>query len=157
MKNLLFTAIILIASFVNVSAQKAEPALSKVFDAYIELKNALVKDNAELATKKADGFIKSVSAVDYKLLSEGNINILKKQASEISESKSIDKQRKSFKHLSENMQTIAEKFAVSQSKIFVQHCPMAKASWLSKSEVIENPYYGSQMLNCGEVSKTIGK
>jgi hypothetical protein len=29
------------------------------------------------------------------------------------------------------------------------------ADWLSKEKEIKNPYYGSQMLNCGSVEETI--
>ena len=43
--------------------------------------------------------------------------------------------------------------------IYVQHCPMADnnkgADWLSAEKEIKNPYFGSSMLTCGEVTKEI--
>ncbi|RYG53246.1 MAG: DUF3347 domain-containing protein [Chitinophagaceae bacterium] len=38
--------------------------------------------------------------------------------------------------------------------VYLQYCPMAKASWLSNENEIRNPYYGTAMLTCGEVKKT---
>ncbi|MEW5984133.1 MAG: metal transporter [Acidobacteriota bacterium] len=33
------------------------------------------------------------------------------------------------------------------------YCPMVKKHWLQKGNEIANPYYGSQMLRCGEFKK----
>jgi Cu(I)/Ag(I) efflux system membrane fusion protein len=43
--------------------------------------------------------------------------------------------------------------------IYVQHCPMADnnkgADWLSTEKEIRNPYFGSSMLTCGEVTSEL--
>jgi RND family efflux transporter MFP subunit len=39
-------------------------------------------------------------------------------------------------------------------KLFIFHCAMSKGSWLQNSETITNPYYGFQMLRCGELKGT---
>jgi RND family efflux transporter MFP subunit len=39
-----------------------------------------------------------------------------------------------------------------EMKLFVVHCPMAEADWLSEAAEVVNPYYGSEMLNCGTVT-----
>lgn len=157
MKTSFLTGLFLILSITTISAQKAETSLANLFNSYITIKNALTQDNSDLASKSADNFIKNISVVDYKVLSEGNINILKKQASEIADSRSIVKQRSAFKNLSENITVIAEQFPISDSSIYVQYCPMAEASWLSENKEIKNPYYGASMLNCGSVKRTITK
>jgi hypothetical protein len=33
------------------------------------------------------------------------------------------------------------------------YCPMANKPWLQKGEKIQNPYYGTEMLECGEWKK----
>ncbi|RYF87461.1 MAG: DUF3347 domain-containing protein, partial [Chitinophagaceae bacterium] len=43
---------------------------------------------------------------------------------------------------------------LSSQPIYLQYCPMKKASWLSSEKQIRNPYYGSSMLTCGEVTET---
>jgi hypothetical protein len=35
------------------------------------------------------------------------------------------------------------------------YCPMKKSNWLSNEKTVKNPYYGSAMLTCGEVTGTI--
>jgi hypothetical protein len=39
-----------------------------------------------------------------------------------------------------------------RESVYYQYCPMKKMYWLSKEETIKNPYYGSKMLTCGNVS-----
>ncbi|RZJ80949.1 MAG: DUF3347 domain-containing protein [Flavobacterium sp.] len=34
---------------------------------------------------------------------------------------------------------------------------MAKKSWLNEVEAVQNPFYGSMMYDCGEVTETIAK
>ncbi len=33
----------------------------------------------------------------------------------------------------------------------VGYCPMVRKSWIQKDGTVNNPYYGSQMLTCGEL------
>jgi len=33
------------------------------------------------------------------------------------------------------------------------YCDMAKASWLQMDRKIRNPYYGKEMLECGEIRR----
>jgi hypothetical protein len=37
------------------------------------------------------------------------------------------------------------------AKLFVFHCSMAPGSWLQTTDTAANPYYGAEMLRCGEV------
>ncbi|RYF85874.1 MAG: DUF3347 domain-containing protein, partial [Chitinophagaceae bacterium] len=46
-------------------------------------------------------------------------------------------------------------FKLSDKPVYVQYCPMKKATWLSSEKQIRNPYYGSSMLTCGEVTETL--
>ena len=110
MKRLIFTAIFSIFSILNLSAQKSDVSIYKLYQNYIIIKDALVTDNSDGASKAANEFIKSASIVDYKVLSEGNLDVLRKDASTIAESRSIETQRDSFVKLSANMIVIAEDF-----------------------------------------------
>ncbi len=48
---------------------------------------------------------------------------------------------------------------ILKQDLFVMHCPMANnnasADWLQSSEALQNPYFGSMMLTCGEVQQAI--
>jgi predicted SnoaL-like aldol condensation-catalyzing enzyme len=67
-------------------------------------------------------------------------------------------QRDAFSNLSTNMVAFI-KVTKASTPVYLQHCPMANdgkgADWLSKENVVKNPYYGSMMLGCGKVTETI--
>lgn len=155
MKKLIFNTLFTVLSVFTISAQTNDASVAKLYQNYLNIKNALVADNSDGASKAANQFIKSASMIDLKVLSEGNLNVLRKDASQIADSRSIDSQRESFDYLSQNMINISQKFKLSNKSIFVQYCPMAKASWLSSEKVIKNPFYGSSMLSCGSVKSEI--
>ncbi len=155
MKKLIFTTLLSVFSILTLSAQKSDASVSKLYQNYLGIKTALATDNSDAASKAADTFIKSVTMVDYKMVSEGNLDVLRKAATKIAESRSIETQRESFNGLSDNMIVLAQNFKVAEQSVFVQFCPMADASWLSAEKEIRNPYYGSSMLKCGSVKKEL--
>ncbi len=122
---------------------------------YYEVKNALVAGDAPNASLSAGQFVKAANATDYKLISEGNISALVKDASKISGTKDLAKQRQYFENFSANMIAVAKAVKLSGQPVYQAYCPMKKASWLSQEKAIKNPYYGSSMLTCGEVTATI--
>lgn len=142
------------------SMQNALP-LQSVFDTYFALKNALVNSNAEMASLKATELVKAIKAVEMSKLSDKEhgvwmdvIKDLTKNAEAISDTKDIEKQRKSFAHLSVNMYELA-KVSKHEAPIYYQYCPMKDENWLSKNKQIKNPYYGSQMMSCGSTKETL--
>lgn len=156
MKKYVVTAVFSLFSMIFVSAQsKSNPQVSKLYQNYIAIKTALASDDADKTSKAASEFIKTASTIDYKVVSEGNLTILKKDATAISEARSINTQRETFLNLSDNMIALTKQFKLSEKPIFVQYCPMADGSWLSDEKQIVNPYYGSKMLSCGSVKTEI--
>lgn len=156
MKKYILTFALSLFAIISISAQKTNNAnISKLYNQYIAIKNALAADNADQTSKAALDFIKIAGTVDAKLLSEGNINTLRKDATAISEARTIQKQREYFYNLSDNMIAVAKKFKLSDKSVYVQYCPMAEGNWLSNENKIVNPYYGSKMLSCGSVKSEI--
>lgn len=136
-----------------------------IFDDYISLKNVLIKSDGKQAGALANSLLKSFQSIDMNGLNSNVHSIFMKQsaiikssATAIANSKDIAKQRNSFMQLSEAMIALM-KTDKNEGAIYVQHCPMYNdgkgANWLSKEKEIKNPYYGSQMLNCGSVQETI--
>jgi len=131
--------------------------LSQLLTQYYNIKDALVAGNGYLASIKAEEFIKTANSIDYKVISEGNINALLKDATPISETKDIQVQREHFSNLSNNMASLAKSVKLTTEPIYQAYCPMKKANWLSNDKAIKNPYYGSAMLTCGKVVETINQ
>ena len=159
MKKIFFVAVSFLATvFVqNTFAQDSteQRQLSQLLTQYYQLKDALVAGNGTNASTRAQEFIKTANGIDYKLISEGNINALLKDATPISETKDINKQREHFANLSNNMATLAKAVKLTADPIYKQYCPMKKTNWLSNEKAIKNPYYGNAMLTCGNVAETI--
>lgn len=156
MKKYIITAALSLFSIISLSAQsKKDAQVTKLYQNYIAIKSALASDDADTTSKAATEFIKTASAIDYKVVSEGNLNILRKDASAISEARTVAAQRETFFNLSDNMIALTKEFKLSEKPVYVQYCPMADGSWLSDEKQIANPYYGKSMLSCGSVKSEI--
>ena len=138
--------------------------MQTVYDAYFDLKDALIKSDATIAATKAATLLKAINAIKMETLGDNHVaymNVekdLKLHAEHISESKDIAHQRDHFSSLSTAMYQLL-KIAKANTTIYYDHCPMYNdgkgANWLSKDAAIKNPYYGSVMLSCGKVQETI--
>ncbi|PZX51577.1 uncharacterized protein DUF3347 [Algoriphagus ratkowskyi] len=143
-------------------AEMKEPnALDAVFKTYFAINDALVKTNSATASAMASELLNVIKALEIESIKAEEQTALTKvlpsivaDAKGISETKDIVKQREKFKGLSKNMHEIIA-FYSSNETLYYQYCPMQDANWLSKDKTIKNPYYGSQMLNCGSTVETI--
>ena len=73
----------------------------------------------------------------------------------ISETTAVDHQREHFASLSKNTYAVLKAFSANSQALYLQYCPMKKASWISDKPAIENPYYGKGMPDCGSVKETL--
>ena len=140
--------------------------LEVVFNDYIKLKDALVKDDSNKVMSESKKLLDNLSKVDMKLLKDNEAHDhwmslekeIKASATSISITSDIKEQRNHFKHLSSHLINTVQLFGVNE-KVFVEFCPMADnnngAYWLSKEEKVINPYFGDAMLTCGEVKQVI--
>ncbi|MEO6914277.1 MAG: DUF3347 domain-containing protein [Chitinophagaceae bacterium] len=153
-KLLLLTAILAVSFSQNIFAQDTTKA-NALLSHYYALKDALVTGSSDQAASHAQALQKAVGAIDAKAVSENDIKALVKDAGKISETSDLKKQREYFAGLSTNMATLAKTMKLSDQPIYIAYCPMKKASWLTSEKAIKNPYYGSSMLTCGEITQTI--
>lgn len=158
MKKILFIVALLAIAFVQRSYAQETPQqtlFSQLLSHYYNIKDALVAGNATVASMQAEDFVKTVNGIDHKLISEGNIHTLLKDAGAISETKDIRQQRSYFSNLSDNMYLVAKAVKLTADPVYYNYCPMKKSYWLSNNKAIKNPYYGSRMLTCGKITETI--
>lgn len=142
-------------SFSHKSFAQDTSKASQLLSNYYALKDALVAGNSNQAVSHAESFLKTAQGIDSKAGGKGNINTLVKDAGKISGTKDLKKQREYFANFSTNMATFAKAVKLSDQPVYQAYCPMKKASWLTSEKVIKNPYYGSSMLTCGEITSTI--
>ncbi len=140
--------------------------LKMVFNSYINLKDALVKEDSKSASASATTLLNNLSKVNMKLLSDKKAHNhwmllerdIKSSATSILDSLDIIAQRAHFKHLSSHLINTVQLFGINE-KVYIEFCPMADrnkgAYWLSKEKKVINPYFGSAMLTCGEVKQVV--
>lgn len=129
-----------------------EPAVQAIYTDYIVLKNALVDTKYEEAKAAA----KVLSAKLAVFQGCENTALI---ADKIKDAKNIEEQRKEFTFLSSDVIAMFRHADLVSGTIYVQHCPMANhgdgGDWLSSDKKIQNPYYGSEMMDCGAVIEEI--
>jgi hypothetical protein len=110
-----------------------------VLAAYEPVRAALAGDDLKQAKASALELSKKAGAA--------KMDVIAKASDELAKSDSIEKAREQFKTISNE----AVKIAKDKKGYFILTCSMAKGDWVQTSTKVENPYYGKQMLACGEV------
>ncbi len=146
---------------INKEAKDFDP----VFNAYIDLKDALVQSNAKKAGASASQLSTTIQKVDMNSLEEAEHTTwmkvkgsLDKIANQIVQEDQLENQRAHFMNLSNQMYDLG-KVANTEIELYWVFCPMANdnqgAYWLSRENAVKNPYYGNKMMSCGEVKEKI--
>ena len=143
-------------------SETIQNALRKSLDPYLKMKDAFVDSDAKsVATyaKAALSEIQSIPESELGKMEASHTAQIKKMLIAIAENDVIENQRDHFIILNQNMVPMVKNMDGLDSKMFVQRCPMANdnkgAFWISADQQIRNPYYGEQMLSCGEVEETL--
>ncbi len=148
--------------------QKFREQITGFARSYFEVKNALVNDDPETASKTASKMNEALARTDMTLLdgpAHDHWMMLLKPMQEagkmIAATTDIEEQRIHFNTLSNHIIEMTESFGLEIDRVYRQFCPMAfddeGAYWLSESDEILNPYFGDMMLRCGEVQETYRK
>ncbi|WP_413668083.1 DUF3347 domain-containing protein [Mucilaginibacter sp. Mucisp86] len=147
-------AFIALLSAIQVKAQ-TNVSKNAVLTAYYGVKNALISGDAATTNTRAKEFQSAVNAVPADQMTEAQKDKLLFDARHIGESDNIAHQREHFASLSENLYTLVKNGKFNSAPVYRDYCPMKKSYWLSESLAIKNPYYGNQMLTCGEMKETL--
>ncbi|MDX9812063.1 MAG: efflux RND transporter periplasmic adaptor subunit [Bacteroidales bacterium] len=146
--------------------KQAKEALQPLYFSYIKWKDALTKDDFEEAQKNATDMKSQLEKINMSLFKsdahDAWMNFqgsLSKNLEHVHHFSDIEQLRKAFQSVSVTMIEMTNIFTPLANTIYVQHCPMADnnkgADWLSLEKEIRNPYFGSSMLTCGEITKEI--
>lgn len=151
-------------------ASKTDPAfkaqLAEVFDSYIKMKNAFVESNAAKVSKEATGVENALQDVKMELLKGDahmvwmdQLKTLNSELKSIVGSSDIAAQRLAFAKFNDAFYKSVKSFGLDNDIAYYQYCPMANrekgAYWLSETKEIRNPYFGEDMLGCGETRETL--
>ncbi len=133
-----------------------------ILTTYLYLKDALVNEDSKIAAEAGKDIVTQFNDFETDRYGENNQQELKEiiedateHAQHISDNP-IDHQREHFDILSKDMIDLIA-ITGTGKKLYQAYCPMYNnnkgAQWLSESKDIQNPYFGSKMMTCGEVQK----
>jgi Cu(I)/Ag(I) efflux system membrane fusion protein len=140
--------------------------LSTLVAEYMEFKNALVTDDFEKAQKHVSKFAEEVQSSnemnehnEHQEMHQRHHSKMVNAVDEASKATNIDELRASLEGITVELVKAVENQGYDRDKLYLQFCPMVNdgkgSNWLSKSEKIANPYYGTKMHKCGATVKTI--
>lgn len=143
-----------------------QSSISGIMDGYLHLKNALATDDAKAAGVAGSEILTALQSVDMNKMDEAKHKVYMSVADDIKENAEhikdntgkIDHQREHFEMLSKDIYDLVKAFGAGKT-IYKDFCPMAfdqkGAFWLSETKEIKNPYFGSEMSECGEVKEEL--
>ena len=127
---------------------------------YLKVKNALTKDDSNRAAAAAKELIATLNSsrttsLDTKAKNKYNSFVAdaKAHVKHIGDNAGeIDHQREYFALLSQDIFSLIKTFGTKQT-VYQDYCPMygegKTGYWISETKDVINPYFGSEMLNCG--------
>ena len=133
---------------------------------YLAIKNSLANADSDAAADAGKVLSETMAKTGMEKVSSDQMETymsieddVKEHAEHIGDNAGkIDHQREHFAILSKDINDLI-KLLGSNKKLYQDHCPMYDdgkgAIWISESKEIKNPYYGSKMLTCGSLKKTL--
>ncbi|HTJ48706.1 MAG TPA: efflux RND transporter periplasmic adaptor subunit, partial [Cyclobacteriaceae bacterium] len=133
---------------------------------YLKMKDALVESNIKAVNLESRNFSTALEKIDMNLLTgEAHINWMEKlntiklANTALQNENDIEKQRAQFSDLTNVLYSVFKMYKVKDLHAYYQYCPMAfhnkGAYWISLEKKISNPYFGKQMLRCGETKEDL--
>lgn len=151
---------------VEAEIAKSPFSIKEIVTNYLKIKNALTKDDAKTAAIAGNSLFKVMASTKTNALTPSQkkeyidiVDDAKEHAEHIGKNAGkIDHQREHFAILSKDINDLIKMFGTDQ-KLYQDYCPMYNdgkgALWISETKEIKNPFYGSQMLTCGSLKKTL--
>lgn len=148
------------------SGHNHDEHLGKLITSYLQLKEALTEDDFDTAQSHLATFSEEVLTSRemnhhpaHSEKHKEHHDAMSAAVEQASKAESIDQLRDSFAGISEQLIKAVENLGHSSGPLHIQFCPMVNdgngGHWLSEKEEILNPYYGTRMLKCGSIIKTI--
>ena len=137
-----------------------------IIEGYIHLKNALTADKGKDAAIAGNEILSAMNAIDTTKMNLAQkksytdvADDVKENAEHISTNATkIGHQREHFEMLSKDVYELVKAFGAGKT-MYKDFCPMAfdqkGAFWLSETKEIKNPYFGTEMPECGELKEEL--
>lgn len=126
----------------------------QIYQSYQSVKDALVSDDFNAAKAQNTALITA-------LMNKKGCETTASVAEKMKEATDIKAFRRLFTMLNVELVPFFKHQALVSGKVYEQYCPMANngegANWISNANQVRNPYYGAEMLDCGNVVDSLSK
>lgn len=142
--------------------------MNVVLDTYYQLKDALVAGDTVAADTAAKLLLNNIQPISLNEFQSDNNRYNKGRAALQSLDGELEGflgehtllgRRKEFQMISDITYDLISTVGLKETTVYRDFCPMFNddkgAYWLSANKRINNPYYGDEMLGCGEVKETL--
>jgi len=144
MKQIVFAAAFVLAA----CTVRAAELPASLIDPYIRVQQALAADKIDSVKQDATQIAAAAASLGdpAKKLNEA--------AQKLARAADVKEARKAFGDVNDALFAYMQSTgATKPAGVKAAFCPMTSHPWLQKGEKIQNPYYGSEMLDCGEFKK----
>jgi hypothetical protein len=141
MSRLMALALALMTIVAAAAPLRAADVPAPLLDAYLKIGTTLAADKIDGVPDAA----KAIAEEAKKLGAPGAATLA--AAGKVGAAADLKATRLAFGDLSDAVIALTGPAPAGAKRAY---CPMVKKYWLQKGDKIENPYYGSQMLRCGE-------
>jgi membrane fusion protein, copper/silver efflux system len=118
---------------------------SSVVDPYLKIQIALAQDRIDDVRANAGDVAKAASSLGAPAVK------IDTAAVQLASATALEDARDKFGVLSDAIVTYMDGLHLTPPDgVRKAYCPMVNKPWLQKGDTLENPYYGSSMLTCGE-------
>lgn len=144
---------------------KAVSPTKRIVTEYLNLKNALIRDDDKTAAHAGKSLVEAISAVDNASVSAEQSEVFTDIADDAKEhaehiganAGNIKHQREHFETLSQEIYDLVKTGGSAGQKLYCNNCPMFNngkgGNWLSETKEIQSPYLGKEMPTCGSVNE----
>lgn len=142
--------------------------MSVFLNTYYQLKDAFVNSDSSAADSAAQDMLQKINNLSLTELQSDTARYNKAHSALISlpgeiagllGEKSMLGKRREFQMISDISYDLITSTGLKSETVYRDFCPMFNngngAYWLSSKKVINNPYYGEEMLGCGEINQTM--
>ena len=143
-------------------------SLQVTMDTYYDLTEGMTAGNITYADKWAGLLKQHIDSLPLHLLQMDstkleqvrmNTSSISSELAGLQGEKTIDEKRVAFGMISDILYELVKTTGLRGKTVYRQYCPMALNDnggfWLSKSNKLQNPYFGNDMLGCVEVTDSL--
>jgi len=136
--------------------------LDPIYNAYLDTQERLADDDFEGYIVSATALQSAVQAQSVDGLVGDPLGVWRRSSAQliaISTTTNITDARQQFESMTKAVMDLQQYFGHTKNTLHVAYCPMAfdfkGAQWIQRGTEINNPYFGDQMLRCGDLQETL--